>query len=339
MVLSTLIANMNNGNYSYIDYVSLQCTPFTATDEYLEGWAALKNIFREAATASVGTAVFVGTTGTIVPVGTILVTQDGTQFATQIATTVGIYTSSSPFQCLTVGSAYNYPAGTAIKMQTPIAGVSSVNMTLGGVPQIIGGGTDTETDASLQNRSLQAWQSSLTGGSQSDFVKWTLGAPGVTRAWCYPNPSPTTNIVTCYAMLDVINAAYNGFPQGTNGSATGDNRYTISTGDQNNIANIIYPLRPVTSVPIVCAPIALPINITINPLITDNPTTEAAIAAAIATMFVDKGTPLGGVIYQSDITAAIASVADVTEYVLTTPTAITNIPLGYLPTVGNLVFE
>ena len=48
-------ANMANLHYGYLDWIAKQAVPFTATDEYLEGWAALKDIYRQAATSASGT--------------------------------------------------------------------------------------------------------------------------------------------------------------------------------------------------------------------------------------------------------------------------------------------
>ena len=45
-VLATVQAGFAYLHFKFIDYVARQCTPFTATDEWLTGWMALKGIER-----------------------------------------------------------------------------------------------------------------------------------------------------------------------------------------------------------------------------------------------------------------------------------------------------
>src|SRR6202051_1725853 len=68
-ILGTALAGLAQEQYGYTDWVSIQANPFTATDEFLEAWAALKNVFREAATQAgmvvPGQVTFPGTSGTL----------------------------------------------------------------------------------------------------------------------------------------------------------------------------------------------------------------------------------------------------------------------------------
>ncbi|STJ26665.1 baseplate J protein [Citrobacter braakii] len=45
-------AGLSYGHYGYLDWIAQQSTPFTATDEYLEAWAALVAVYRKPATAA-----------------------------------------------------------------------------------------------------------------------------------------------------------------------------------------------------------------------------------------------------------------------------------------------
>lgn len=60
-------------HYGYLDYMALQSNPFTATDESLAGWMALKRVYRKPASAAKSKDVkAVGAASRIIPAGTIL---------------------------------------------------------------------------------------------------------------------------------------------------------------------------------------------------------------------------------------------------------------------------
>ena len=59
-VLAWAVAGMAYLHEGYLDWISLQSTPFTATGEYLEGWAAMAPtpVLREAPTFASGPATW-----------------------------------------------------------------------------------------------------------------------------------------------------------------------------------------------------------------------------------------------------------------------------------------
>ena len=48
-VLAYALAGLSYLHYGYQDWIALQAVPWTAEDEYLEGWAALKSVNRKPA--------------------------------------------------------------------------------------------------------------------------------------------------------------------------------------------------------------------------------------------------------------------------------------------------
>lgn len=72
-VLADVDAGMAHLHYGYLDYIALQATPATATDEYLAAWAALKGIYRKPATAAQGKIQLTGRAGAYVDVGARLI--------------------------------------------------------------------------------------------------------------------------------------------------------------------------------------------------------------------------------------------------------------------------
>src|SRR5260363_178601 len=67
-------------HYGYLDWIARQGVPFTAEDEYLEGWAALKGVYRKPAQAAAGRVTFTGAPGAVIPKGAPLVRSDGMTF-------------------------------------------------------------------------------------------------------------------------------------------------------------------------------------------------------------------------------------------------------------------
>src|ERR1700692_2419752 len=82
-VLAWVWAGFSYEHYGYLDWISLQSTPWGATDEYAAGWGALISVTQIDAFAATGTGAFTGTAGTDIPFGTIVTrASDGFQYQT-----------------------------------------------------------------------------------------------------------------------------------------------------------------------------------------------------------------------------------------------------------------
>jgi uncharacterized phage protein gp47/JayE len=347
-VLGTALAGLAQGQYGYTDWVSLQANPFTATDEFLEAWAALKNVYRKAATqaglATPGQVTFPGTSGVPLPIGTPLVRGDGVGFTTTSAgmvvggsVTVNAVANADPTGL--TGAFGNCAVGTVMTLGTAIPGIQST----GAVSTAFTGGADVELDDSLRARMLEAYQNTPQGGAVKDYVTWALQVNGVTRAWCNPNGFGVGTVVV-YAMLDQAESGTGGFPVGTDGVATLETRGVAATGDQLTIANWIYPLRPATALVHVVAPLRQVVDFTISGIATVSAATKALIAAAITGIFVLYGSPLStvagenGVIDLSFIESAIAAIAGTPGFVVTSPAGNIVGTLGQLPVLGTITW-
>lgn len=348
-VLGTVVAGLAQLHYGYLDWIALQATPYTATDEYLEAWAALKGITRNAATPATGTATFAGTNGTPLPSGTQMVRGDGYLYQTTATGTVASGTVTVPIAAVlpTIdpinnptgsGAASNAAAGTILTLQSPVIGIQQNSTS-----SALTGGADVETDDSLRTRMLQRYQDPPQGGDSADYVGWALDVPGVTRAWCFPNGFGAGTVVV-YIMLDVAESGNNGFPVGTNGVSQYDQgprgpRGTVATGDQLTVANAIVTEQPVTALVYICGPTANTINFTISGIATAPTSVRTAIAAAIDQIFLEQGSPIAGTsVDLSAIEAAIAAIAGTKGFVIETPTAnIANVT-GQLPVLGTVTY-
>lgn len=348
-VIGAAVAGMSHLHYGYLDWIALQCTPFTATAEYLEAWAALKSVFRTPVTAAIGVFQSAGTPGAVVPAGATVVRSDGYTYSVTSDSTVSadgrllapvtavlapIDPVSAPYG---TGAKGNCPAGTQLTLQSPIAGIQ----TAGVAGTDVTGGADVEKDDSLRARMLAAFQMPPQGGCASDYVQWALAVPGVTRAWVLPNGfGPGT--VVLYVMLDISESSTSGIPVGTDGVSqfdAGPNgpRGIVATGDQLMVADALQPRQPVTALVYVCAPVPQPVTFTITGLSSATASTRAAISAAIAGVFYQQGRP-GGSINLSDIEAAIAALSGTAGFVIQTPAGNISVGTGKLPVLGTITW-
>jgi uncharacterized phage protein gp47/JayE len=329
-------ANLANLHYGYLDWIAKQSNPFTATDEFLEAWAALKDVFRKSATSASGYITFPAITGTMIPVGTGIVRGDGITYTSTSSITAGsgglitVPATADADPTGLTGAFGDSTVNTAMTLGAAIAGIQSN----GYVSTAFTGGADLESDDSLRSRMLQAYQNPPQGGAQSDYITWALQVAGVTRAWCSPNAlGPGTVVV--YVMLDITQAAHNGFPQGGNGVAAADTRAPSAAGDQLLVANYIYPLQPVTAEVHVVAPGAHSINFSISGVPVG---VQASVAAAIDDVFLRVGSP-GGTVPLAQVNSAIASVSGSGNFLIVSPVLDITNGAGLLPVRGTIAWS
>jgi uncharacterized phage protein gp47/JayE len=346
-------AGLTYSLYGFLDWISLQSTPFTATGEFLEAWAALKGVYRKDATFAGGT-FFVAqfcTNGTQMPDGTTVNRGDSTAYLTTSLETVSGSAISAPILAVVAGAAGNAPEGIVLSIETTITGIYSQGI----ASTALTGGSDQEADASLRTRMLAVYAAPPQGGDREDYVEWALAVPGVTRAWVAGSlAGPGT--VTVFTMFDIAESANGGFPVGSNGVSQYDvgplgavPRDVVATGDQLTVANAIVLAEPVTALVYSNAPADDAVACSITGLGTANTAAnQALITAAIVDMFIRLGNvggttnPTTGLawapIEPSDWYAAISSVASIGRFVLAAPTVAITPANGKLPTLGTIAF-
>lgn len=335
-------AGLAHLHYGYLDWISKQAVPYTATGEFLEAWAALKGVTRkpaaQAGAATHGQVTFTGADGVVIPSGTPLVRADGVEYtsigdAMVSSGSVAVLAMANPDASGTLGAFGNCDTGTSMSLGTAIAGIQST----GTVSVAFTGGADLETDDALRSRMLQAYQQVPQGGAIADYERWASQVPGVTRAWCSPNIFGAGTVVV-YTMWDSAESAHNGFPQGSDGVSSHDARATAATGDQLLVADAIWPLQPVTALVYSVAPAPQTVNFTISGIASASSTTKALIKAAIDGVFFLNGTPKGGTIALSLIESAIAAIAGTTGFVITSPSGNITMTAGDLPVTGTITY-
>ncbi|HHS9795611.1 TPA: baseplate J/gp47 family protein [Klebsiella quasipneumoniae subsp. similipneumoniae] len=343
-VLADMDAGMAHLHYAYLDYIARQCTPFTSTDEWLAGWMALKQAYRKAATAARSPeAQIKGTSGRTLDAGAVINRADGYQYTTDAGVTIG--SSGTATVAVTAvlpdiaedvtggGSLGNADAGTILTLDANVSGIESTVTLI----QPATGGADIESEDEFRSRGLLAWQNPPQGGSDTDYKKWALEVPGVTRAWVKRrlNGAGTVGV---YIMCD--RNASGGFPVGTDGiSQLEDWGAVRATGDQLAVADHIYPLQTDTAIVFVCSPIKKVINIEISGIKNADSTTVQGIKDALTALFFDEANPDGsGKVYLSDINGSIGGVSGTTGYILNSPMANITFAVGEIPVLGGVNF-
>lgn len=343
-VLADMDAGMAQLHYAYLDYIALQTTPFTATDEWLAGWMALKQTYRKAATAAKSTAVqATGTTGVDLPAGSILNRGDGYQYVTD--STLSISALKSGTVAITAvlpdisddvtggGSKGNADAGTVLTLDANVPGIDNTLVLI----EPATGGADIESQDDFRQRGLLAFQNPPQGGNDTDYQGWALSVSSVTRAWVRRRGMGPGTVVI-YIMCDGNDTTNHGFPVGTDGISSLDDWGAVkATGDQGRVADYIYPRSPVTSLNYVCSPVSGIIDFEISGISSASSETTAAISAAIDNVFFENGSPLGtGKIYLSDINRAIGDIDGTSGFILVSPSANIEPSIGQLPVRGEV---
>lgn len=344
-ILGSMLAGMSHLHYGYLDWISKQSVPYTATDEFLEAWAGLKGVTRKPSTISSGQVTFTNCTpGTAVYGDTPLVGADGAEFIVTAGVTVGgDGTAVVSAKSAAPGAVMNRDVGSVLTLGVSLKGIQSSAT----VTTAFTGAADTESDDSLRTRMLAAYRKPPQGGDLADYVEWATSVPGVTRAWVTPNGfGPGTVVV--YVMLDESEAAHNGFPQGSDGCAAAETRAAVATGDQLIVANAIFPLRPVTALVIVAAPDPHNVDLTISGLSGVSVDVQNQIAAAVADVLYQTGAVGGsinpdtnaayGAVNLSDLEAAIAAVPGTDGFIIVSPVANITPPTGQLPVPGSITY-
>src|SRR5690348_4728071 len=123
-VLARLFADFAHLNYGYLDWISKQAVPFTATDEFLEAWAGLKGVTRKPATAAVLQATFNGNVGVVIPANNLVIRADGAEYITQGDAVVGGGgTVTVTIAAQIAGAAGNADNDTIVALGAAIAGI------------------------------------------------------------------------------------------------------------------------------------------------------------------------------------------------------------------------
>ncbi len=181
-VLSTVYAGACHLQYSFFEWGHKQAFPDTANKVYLERWASIWGVKRKPGSKAKGKVRGKGTTTSHIKKDTVLRSKMG-DFYLVLEDSYPDKQGAYFFDVLSqdLGQALNLELGEVLQFVSPVIGVENSFTS-----QKISGAADVEDDDSLRQRLLLIMRKPPMGGNKSDYEKWALEVPGVTRAWALP---------------------------------------------------------------------------------------------------------------------------------------------------------
>jgi len=298
--------------YGYIDYLARNLLPDLADENWLKRHANMKRCPRKAATAAAGYVRWDVTAKDItVPAGVTIQRDDLTSYTTTAAATSARGVLRVPVICGVAGKAGNTDDGLAMRLVSPITGLTSA-----GMADSIQGGADIEDLEVWRARIIERWYWTPQGGADGDYEVWAKEVPGITRAWTYRHWSGRGTVGVMVASSDLINPV--------------PDAATVAA-----VQAYIEPRAPVAGADIyVFAPSAhvVDFQIQLNP---DTPEVRYAVEAELRSMMLRDGIP-EGVLKPSRISEAISIATGEYSHTLVSPTSDIVIARGEVGVVGTI---
>jgi len=315
-VLAKVLAGAAHYLHGHMEWISKQVLPDTADEDWLIRHAALYGLALEAATYAKASVTVTGTSGTIIPAGTVLLRSDAEEYLTDAEVTISGGTTTADVTAVVAGSGGTLEAAQELTFESPLAGVDSTVTVVASTLD----GTDQESADALEARLLERLRNPPAGGAEADYVAWAKTVAGVTRVWVYPLELGAGTVTVRFVR------------DNDSGSII------PSAGEVTAVQDVIDALRPVTASVTVAAPIGMPLNFTIDLTSTgDTAAARAAIEAELEDMLLRDAEP-GGTILLSHILTAIGVADGVADFTLSSPAADVTHTGGQLATMGTITW-
>lgn len=319
-VLAKVWAGTVHMLHGHLTYLGKQLFPDISDFDFLLRQASIYDIKQTPATFAEGTLTLTGTPGSTALAGTIFVYQ-GRQFRLEDDSIMGGGGNDNvTTKAVLAGSSGNVPVGEVMTIESPISGINSTAT----VFNALVGGFDTETEEEIRDKVLLRLQEPPEGGSDADYLRWSLDVAGVTRAWVYRHENGLGTVVVRFV--------------------TDEEDGTVTFPDVDlveDVQNALDAQRPTTAEVTAVAPTALAVNFTID-LTPDTADLRAAVTAELADMLRRDAEPNGvnhpGTILLSHIRTAIGNAVGEGNYALTVPSADVAPTLGQLATMGTITW-
>lgn len=190
-IINMVFSGAMHLTYGFLEQIKNQIFISTASEWGLTMWGTRFGMPRKAATASTGYIAPTGTAAHTVDEGTIYITADGYEFATQDDFIIGTDVEVA-IEAVVAGADSNVATGeTTLTLSSPDPDIDSVATILtvlddDTVPAQCDDGTDLETLEAWAYRLLFRFRNPPSSGNVADYIRWLLEVPGVGRAWCIP---------------------------------------------------------------------------------------------------------------------------------------------------------
>ena len=198
-----------------------------ATGLALDNLSQLVGVTRDPATAGSVTLTLTGTSGTVIPAGSLVeggTADDSVRWSTSEDVTLSAGTGSVVATCTTVGR-LTAEAGTVDKIVTPISGWSAVTNAAAATP-----GTDRETDTSLRARRAESL--SLAGRGSLAALRADLLALDYVQAAVVLENATDADVTTSGVAIDAYGVAVILYPS------------TLTTAQKTEVAGILFGQIP-----------------------------------------------------------------------------------------------
>ncbi|TXH38775.1 MAG: baseplate J/gp47 family protein [Rhodospirillaceae bacterium] len=324
-VSADVMAGLAHLVYGALDYLAKQVIPDTAEAQYLERWCNIFGVVRKGAERATGSIRFAGTDGAEIPIGTIA--QTGNRGASYRTTAIGVIAGGQAViaaEAVDPGEIGNNDVAVKVNLVSALPGIVA---TADLATEMVGG-ADDEPDEDLRTRLLLELQKPPAGGNQTDYERWALEVPGVTRAWCRGNEFGA-GTVSLRFMMDRVRIDRQGIPIGGG--------YPNYTDDLKLVADYVAPLRPVTARVFVIAPTPQPVDVVVKALTPDTPEVRAAVEAELRDLFLRAAQP-DLTIPRSWLWAAVSTVTGEYSHEIAAPAEDVEMAAGAIATLGDLTF-
>ncbi|SPP32305.1 hypothetical protein ARAF_2346 [Arsenophonus endosymbiont of Aleurodicus floccissimus] len=271
--------------YGYIDYLARNILPDLADEDWLTRHGNIKRCPRKGATKASGFVHWEGVQNAIsLPADTAIHRDDGQIYTTTASATSAKGVFRVPVVAKSSGQAGNCEDGIALRLATPISGLSST-----GYADNIRTGTDIEDLDSWRQRIMAHWYDTPQGRADSDYVRWAKEILGINRAWTHRHKNGIGTIGVMAASDDVDN------PAPTEKILT-------------KVKEHIVPFAPVAGSGLTVFPVTaktVPVSIALS---TDTPEIRAAVIVEIKAFLQREGEP-GSKLFLSRLAEAISLAA------------------------------
>lgn len=304
------------GGYRFLSWILQQVLVSTSSREYLYLHGAELGVVPIIATNSKGLIEVTGTVGLTVPTGTEFTRQDGLVITT---TADGLIPPGGvvnvPGETALTGALTNTLEGTPLS--TALAGVLSAT-SLG-----IVGGTDAEGVEAYRQRVLYKKRHPPSVGTPSDYVRWCMDYPGVTRVFVTrANFGPGT-----VGIMFMMDATYsNGIP---------------TLADANALRAYLEDIAPADATIRVQTPVPHPVPINLATLRPYTAQVRQAIADELTGMFQRRGVadPINITSFsRSWIGEAISRATGEDAHILISPASDIILNPGEIAVVGTITY-
>lgn len=301
-ILATVNAGTAHLSYGALAFLALQLFVDTADRENLIRIGSFYGLSPNAAEFASGALTATGVDTTAIPLGTIVVRDDTALFESTAGAVIVAGTATVPVVAQLAGEAGNTETGAVLELQSPITDIDS-ELTVD-APGLFDG-NDEESTEDFRARVLQFLRSSPSGGSDSDYEKWTLEVFPDADVWVYENTPLLGQVTVLFVRVD---------PDGTINAPT--------AGEIIEVEDKLAFERPTTAEVITDGPTITPLLYVLS-IVPDNPDNRSAVEAELDDLHAAQAEPGDGVtdrgtIFISQVYAAVGR-APLTDFAVIGP--------------------